>query len=100
MDEHQKAKDLDQQKAEDFNAVKKILQDKEFDTEDITLSTKLDGYIDSLDATEIALEIEIKLGAFEFLYFPEEDWKTVGDIVSTYSTHRIQKNQESKNIEK
>lgn len=90
----------EQQKAKDFEAVKKILKDKGFDTEDITLSTKLDGYIDSLDATEISLDIEKELGGFDFDYFPEEDWKTVGDIVATYSDHSPQKNTETKNFKK
>lgn len=66
-----------------FKKVLAILSESEFSIDGITEATKLDGYIDSLDACEISVQIEKNLDV-TIDDFPEEKWKTVGDIVDTY----------------
>lgn len=69
-----------------FKKVLSILSESEFSIDGVNESTKLDGYIDSLDACEICVEIEKRLD-ISIDDFPEEKWKTVGDIVDTYMTN-------------
>ena len=61
-------------------------------TENITLETSLENYIDSLDQVEIVLEIEKELNT-HIADDEVEKWKTIGDIVSTYELFSNNKNK-------